>query len=264
MKNDLIYVFGITDNPPGPYENLASDGLETVLFDDFYVVIKFVPEKEFSTNNLKKNLSDFSWLEIKIAEHIRVVNKIMDHTPVIPLKFGTVYNSESDLNKFFRDYHSSLKENFLKIRGKEEWTVKIYCNRRILSAQIDDINKVATDLEKQIMASPPGKAYLLQRKKSELIKAEMDRICSEYSKSHFNNLKSYSELSSLNIILNEDIISKAGTMILNASFLVKKDRVPVFRNASDSLQEENKGSGFLVETKGPFPPYSFVNLTKKW
>jgi hypothetical protein len=113
------------------------------------------------------------------------------------------------------------------------------------------------------MASPPGKAYLLQRRKTELIRAEMDRICCEYSKSSFNNLRSYSELSIFNFILNEDIISKAGTMILNASFLVKKDRVPVFRNASDSLQEENKSSGFSIEITGPLPPFSFVKISKK-
>ena len=264
MKNDLIYVFGITDNPPGPYQNWESDGLETVLYDDFYVIIKFVSEKEFSQTNLKKNLSDINWLESKIVEHIRVINKIMEHTPVIPFKFGTIYNSENDLKKFFTAYSSSLKENLLNIKGKEEWAVKIYCNRRILSEQIDNISKVAEDLEKQIMASSPGKAYLLQRKKTELIKAEVDRICNEYRKSYFDDLKNISELSSLNLVLNEDIVSKAGTMILNASFLVNKDRVLTFKNAADTPGKKDKGSGFLIEITGPLPPYSFVNITKKW
>ena len=263
MMNDLIYVFGITDNPPGPYQNWESDGLETVLYNDFYVIIKFVPEKEFSPANLKKNLSDINWLESKIVEHIRVINKIMEHTPVIPFKFGTIYNSESDLKKFFTAYYTSIKENLLKIKGKEEWAVKIYCNRRILSEQIDNISKDAEDLEKQIMASSPGKAYLLQRKKTELIKAEVDRICNEYRNSYFDNLKNLSELSSLNMVHNEDIISKAGIMILNASFLVKKDEVLTFKNAAGIPGKKDKGSGFLIDITGPLPPYSFVNITNK-
>jgi hypothetical protein len=263
MKNDLIYAFGITENPPHHHQNLASDGFETVLFDDFCVIIKFVPEKEFSQINLKKNLSDINWLESKLTEHLSVISKLMEHTPVIPFKFATIYDSEKELKKFFMVYHSSIKGNFLRIRGREEWAVKIYCNRRILSGQIDDKNQIASDLEKQIMASSPGKAYLLQRKKTEIIKAEMDRICNEYSRSCFDNLRSYSELSTLNIILNEDSKSKAGTMILNASFLLNRDEVSTFKHAADSLQKENKGSGFLVEATGPLPPFSFVNITKK-
>ena len=114
------------------------------------------------------------------------------------------------------------------------------------------------------MASSPGKAYLLQRKKTELIKAEVDRICNEYRKSYFDDLKNISELSSLNLVLNEDIVSKAGTMILNASFLVKKDKVLTFKNAAEIPGKIDKCSGFLIEITGPLPPYSFVNITKKW
>ena len=45
-----------------------------------------------------------------------------------------------------------LIENFHHIKGKEEWSVKIYYDRKALCKQIDELSEEAAGLEKQIMA----------------------------------------------------------------------------------------------------------------
>ncbi len=260
MKNNLIYVFCMSDSPPEPDR---AHGQESLIIGDFYFTIKYVSESEYSEVNLQKNISDLRWLESRVVEHVNVISKIMENGSVIPFKFGTIYNTEVSLNKFCTDYSSSIKENFHYINGKEEWAVKIYCDRKILSEQIDEISRDAADLEEQIMASSPGKAYLLKRKKTDLVDNEMNRICKDHGQSYFDNFKNISESTSLNNLLPKEITGRPDTMILNAAFLVNRNKADLFKNQVDSIKKRSGETGFMIETTGPWPPFSFVSIKEK-
>ena len=70
MNNELIYVYCISDSPPRLNGNMEFKGLESVMFDNFYVIVKYVSEGEFSEENLKKNSSDIQWLETHARERL--------------------------------------------------------------------------------------------------------------------------------------------------------------------------------------------------
>jgi hypothetical protein len=164
MINELIYVYCISDSPPELSRNIAFEGMKSLMFDGFYVIVKSVSENEFSEENFKKNSSDIQWFETNDREHVEIINLLMKDNTMIPFKFGTIFQAEDGLKKFIADYSGSLSENFKYIRGKEEWSVKIYCNHSVLCEKIDELSEEAALLEKQIMASMPGKAFLLKRK----------------------------------------------------------------------------------------------------
>jgi len=263
MENELIYVFCISDHPLEDGKNLKIKDLKSLKFDGFYVVVKYVPENEYAEDTFKKNLTDIQWVNFHAREHIRVIGTIMDYTTVIPFKFGTIYQTKAGLQKFIADYSNSLTENLNQLRGKEEWSVKVYCDRKSLCGQIDQLSEKAADLEIQIMASSPGKAFLLGRKKSELIENEMDRICKEYGQKYFDAFKSLSDSTSLGNLLPKEYTGREDTMILNAAFLVCKDKVPDFKETFDMLGKKDEHSGFTIEATGPWPPFSFVNIKEK-
>jgi len=93
---------------------------------------------------------------------------------------------------------------------------------KILSEQIDELSEATAALEKQIMASSPGKAYLLGRKKEQLIEEESDRLCKHFGQIYFDEFKMISDSSFLNNLLPKEYTGRTDTMILNASFLVGK------------------------------------------
>jgi len=260
MENDLIYVYCISDCPLGIAQNVKSKDLKSLKFDDFYVIVKYVSEREFSEDNFKRNLSNIQWVETNAREHISVIGMIMEYTTVIPFKFGTIYNTKVGLQKFITDYSVSLIENFNHIRDKEEWAVKVYCDRKALSDQIDQLSEKAADLEKQIMASSPGKAFLLGRKKTELIDDEMNLLCKDYGQNYFDEFNSLSESARLCNLLPKEYTGREDTMILNATFLVRKDKAPDF---TDTLKKKNEHSDFIIEATGPWPPFSFISIKEK-
>lgn len=261
--NDLIYVYCLSLSPLGLMPKMEGKGLESLIFDDFHVIVKYVSESEFSEENLKKNLSDIQWLDSNAREHFKIISLIMEDYTVIPFRFGSIFNTSASLKKFITDYSESLMDNLHHIIGKEEWSIKIYCDRKTLCERIDELSEEAAELEKQIMASSPGKAFLLKRKKTELIENEMDKICQNYGQQYFDKFKDLSELTNLNNLLPKEFTGREDTMILNAAFLVNKIKVADFKNTVDTLSKKDENSGFFIDVTGPWPPFSFISIKEK-
>ena len=260
---DLIYVYCISEAPPKIVPQLESSGLECLTIGGFFINIKNVSESNFSEANLKKNLSDIQWLEIQVRDHISVINSIMEYSAVIPFKFGTIYNTKASLEKFIADYSDSLIENFQQISGMEEWAVKIYCDRKLLSKKIDELSVEAASLQKQISESSPGKAFLLNKKKIDLIENEMDRLCNQFGQEYYEEIKKLSESNSLNNLLPKEFTGREDSMIINASFLVKASNVIDFKNHINSMSDRVGESGFFIEVSGPWPPFSFISIKER-
>ncbi len=253
----------MSDSLPDPGRENIFEGLRSIPAGDFYAVVKPVSESEFSEENLKTNLSDIHWLETNVREHVAVINVIMEQNTVIPFKFGTIFNSEDRLQKFVEDYGESLVGNMLYVEWKEEWSVKIYCDRKVLTGQIDELSAEAASLELQIMAGSPGKAFLLKRKKADLVENEMDRLCKKYGQEYFNEFNGLSVSVSLNNLLPKEFTGRNDEMILNAAFLISKERAIDFLSTARTLKKLYSSLGFYLELTGPWPPFSFISLKEK-
>ena len=260
MEKSLIYVYCILESPAKSSKTIEFNGLNSMMIDDFQIVFKSVCLNEFSEENFKRNLSDLLWVETNAREHVEVIKWLMEENSVIPFKFGTIYYSENTLRKFIEDYSDSLKENFSEISGKEEWAVKIYCDRKSLSEQIDELSEEAAELEKQIMASSPSRGFLLKRKKNEFVETEMTRICNKFGQEYYDEFRKLSTAKYLNNLLPKDYTGREDTMILNASFLVNKNMVNDFINKGDILMKRDSNSGFSIEINGPWPAFSFISI----
>lgn len=258
MINNLIYVYCISNQPLDLILDAEFEGLRCVKHGTFNTIVKMVPETEFSESNFRKNLSNINWVSARARSHMKIIGLLMEQCTVIPFKFGTIYHTEEGLKRFIEEYSDSLIENLDFIKNKVEWSVKIYCDRKALSSRIDKLSKGAAEMEKQILASSPGKAFLLKRKKEGLVKNEMDRLCKEYGQSYFNEFENMSEKSSLNNIIPNEMSGRKDTMILNANFLIKKDKSADFTNAVRRMNEKDENPGFFIETTGPWPPFNFV------
>ena len=263
MNNELIYVYCLTNSKPELETIEGPRGLRSILVEGFYVIVRDVSADDFSEASFKKHLSDLMWLESNARDHIEIINIIMNNSSVIPFKFGTIFQEEDSVKKFVADYSDSLTENFRLVGGREEWALKIYCDRKALCHQIDELSEEAAALENQIMSSSPGKAYLLKRKKADLIETEMNRISKIYGQKYFDEFSNLSERTNLNNLLPKEITGREDTMILNATFLVNKNKVTDFKDAAELFVQKDRNSGFTLEMTGPWPPFSFISIKEK-
>ena len=133
----------------------------------------------------------------------------------------------------------------------------------MLNEQITELSEDVNNLEQEILNSKPGKAFLLKRKKVELIEKEVQKVVQLSGQTCYEELASLSELTQINKLLPEEISEKKDSMILNISCFVSQVRVNKFLNAFDELQKKYKKIGFNMATAGPWPPFSFTSIKEK-
>ena len=263
MGADLLYIYCICDSKPQLQDIPGNENLEYLKFEDVYAVVKYVSPDEFSEENLKKNFADLAWIELHARDHIRIIVEVMKSSTVIPFKFGTIFISEDRLGNFVSDYFVSLTENLQHLKGKEEWSVKIYCDRTKLNSRIGAISSEVRNLEEEIQRSMPGKAFILKRKKVDLVEKEVQAAIGHYGQNCYDQLVVLSATTRINNLLPREVTERTDDMILNASFFVQVEKVGEFLTIIDRSQEKYKEVGFDIEAAGPWPPFSFISIKEK-
>ncbi|MGE4587914.1 MAG: GvpL/GvpF family gas vesicle protein, partial [Mangrovibacterium sp.] len=221
---------------------------------------KLVSPDEFSEENLEKNFADFHWIETRTRDHINVIARVMKKYTVIPFKFGTIFKNKESLEKFIADNSLSLSETFQTIRGKEEWSVQIYCDKKVLNEHIAEYSEEVRILERQILESPPGKAFLFNREKSVLIEREIGRLMKKNGQKCFDEYKNISEECRVNNLLPRQLTRRQDDMVLNASFFVDIGNRTGFIHIANLQEEKYRPAGFSFVVTGPWPPLNFVSV----
>ncbi len=259
MDNDLIYAYCILNSLPREEEDVTkAEEINILQINEYYVVYKLVSPDDFSEENLKLNLRDTIWLERNKRHHITTILAVMKRHTVIPLRFGTIFPNREYLGKFVTDYSASLFRNFQSVSGKEEWAVKIYCNKRVLREKMFELSDELVTLEKHILESSPGKAFLLNRKKTELIEQEVILFMKKKGQQCLDEYKTICTQSYLNNLFPRELTGRQDDMILNANFFITKENVGLFVYLVNRQENEFHSLGFSFEVTGPWPPFSFV------
>ncbi len=258
----LLYIYCVTCEDPSLQSHAGCDELFFLEINGLYAAVKYVSEDDYSEVNIKKRLSDESWLDANVREHLNVIGLIMQVNTVIPFNFGTVYKSEEGLKSFICKYANDFKTGLRYLENKEEWSVKAFCNKQKIIENIVLLSQNIADIEVQIRESSPGKAYILKKKKADILGKEINNIYNTLSKHVFTRINELPDEYRLHAISQEKVSESDGDMIINATFLLRKENLGNFIKTTDSLLVEHEDIGLSLEVTGPWPPYSFVNLSK--
>ncbi|MBI5400396.1 GvpL/GvpF family gas vesicle protein [Candidatus Saganbacteria bacterium] len=254
----LIYVYCITNKEPnlnGAKELVR--GLYFISEQGLYAVVSEEKEEEFDQANLEKNLSNLEWIKQLAVLHEKVIEQIMEQAGVIPFKFGTLFNNEQNLKAMLVEHEDEFKTDLDQLADKEEWGVKVYCDKEKLKQTVDVQNEEIKKIDDEINASSPGKAFILKKKKEELLDVVLSKTLNTYIQESFDQLGQHCEESRLNRVLPKEVTGRKGEMILNAAYLVAKDQVTRFNQEADRLNPDGKEKGISLDVSGPWPPYNF-------
>ena len=263
-ENQLIYLYCVTSIEPDLKEakGLAND-VYFINHKGLYAVVGNAEENEFGQEGLKRNMADLEWVKTNATLHERIIEQVMRNTCVMPFKFGTLFNTDDSLKAMLAEYSEEFKAILRKLENKEEWGVKIYCNTEKLKAGTVSDDPEILKIENQISSSPPGKAFFLEKKKTELLAQSTNARINEYNQESFELLKELSFEARINKLLPREVTERADDMVLNSAFLVGKDEVVDFINMVDTLKMHHENNGFFIDCTGPWPPYNFCGLSNK-
>ena len=259
MKNG-IYIYGVirTSPPAGeagdPQEfgeigigNKASN-VVTIGFKDLAVVVSRSPFKVYDSLAKEETVKD-------LVIHQFVIEKVMESFTIIPVKFGTMVETEGDVAKFLDKGYFLLRNAFRKIEGKIELDVvaslklpKILAVTYRHSCKIRNKQK---EIAKQGAKATTEDKIALGR----LVEQEL-----ETRKTRMNNLILQTlKRKAIDVCLH-DLVSD--DMIFNAAFFIKKEDKDFFYTIINKLDRRFEDT-LNFRVVGPLPPYSFSTILFK-
>jgi len=264
LNEGLIYLYCLTNKIPKlkGTEDLV-DNVYFIFHLGLYSVVSKVSTDEFSEENFKKNLAELEWIKTKASIHEKVIETVLKNSCVIPFKFGTIFNTEDSLKKMLTKHAEVFKENLKNLRDKEEWGVKIYCDIAKLKKNLIQKDNELLNLDKEIKSSSAGKAFILRKKKEELLNSIINKKLNAYGQDSFERLTEHTIQSRINKLLPREVTERKDDMILNFVFLIKKNRVAEFVNTVKGLKIKYADQGFFFDCTGPWPPYNFCSHREK-
>ncbi|MFH1968060.1 MAG: GvpL/GvpF family gas vesicle protein [bacterium] len=230
---------------------------------DLEAVVSEVSLKEFGSEEIqRKAQEDLKWIKEKAQLHEQVVEEAMkkgdEILSIIPMKFGTIFKTRENLEETLKKHYGQFRESLERLKGKQEWSVKVYLNRKNFEEEVKKVSKVVQEKEKEIDQLPEGIAYFMQKQIDEAVSKEADKAIENYTEDFFETLKKHAVAGIKGKILEKELTGKSLPMVLNAILLISEEKLEGFTKEIDKLNREYGTKGFNFEYTGPWPPYNFI------
>lgn len=214
------------------------DEVYTVPYRGLSAVVSDTPLVEYEPN------------EENAFAHEHVVGRVLSEYGVLPLKFCTIFKDEAGIKRVLANLYDRFCVEFKRLEGRVEMGVKVLWAPQAAMNEIEQASEKVSKLKRQISSKSPRATHLLRTRLEKVVRQELNRKADEYSARIYSLLKKGSDDSRLNSLI--------GSMIVNAAFLVRKDKLGDFKSNFELIRSEYTGKGFEFILSGPWPPYNFV------
>ena len=212
-----------------------------------------VDEHEYGDTQLNEHVRDLDWLAMRAAQHQAVNGRLLELVgTVLPLSFGAIYRDDERVRQMLREDAADRGARLASLTGRGEWVVTV---TRDADTPVDDADVQALDA--QIAASPPGRAFLLDKQRGTTLSRSIQRRDSEAADDALARLGAIAERT------YREPVAAGGTdaVALRASMLVARDREPELVTAIRELERQLGERGYRVRASGPWPAYRFGGMS---
>jgi hypothetical protein len=188
-----------------------------------------------------------------VLAHERVNETVMRARTVIPMSFGTVFKTREDIHQLLRSAYEAFNDVLAKMEDKLEYGLKVLWDRdrviQELERETEDIRRLKAEI-----SSRNGSTYFARMQYGRLVDAALQARSERFVQEIFDELRPVAVASRANRPIGDK-------MIMNAAFLVTRDKEPDFDAAVKAIGAKNEHLTFKYT--GPWPPYNFVNIRLK-
>ncbi|MBU0493723.1 MAG: GvpL/GvpF family gas vesicle protein [Chloroflexi bacterium] len=178
-----------------------------------------------------------------IWDHEAVVEGLMSHCTVLPLRFGTVFNDAAAVQAVLAEHYAHFVAGLDRVRGRVELGLRVLWHQ-------EPHSEVAADRGSAPAEEPgSGRAYLLARL------AEERQQQARRQPAEALAVELHAPLAGRAVESTSEVWATPH-LLLTAAYLVDQDQVPAFQEEIRALIAAYPTLRFLCT--GPWPPYSFV------
>ena len=187
--------------------------------------------------------------------HEHVIESVMQKTTIIPMSFGTVFRTDDDIREVLKSIYTSLKDVLKQMSGKLEFGLKITWDRDQIIEELkkdhEEINRFQQELTRKHLQS----TYFARMQLGRMIDKALSERAGDYVRQIYDGLRAV-------CVASRDNKPIGDKMIMNAAFLIQKEREKEFDEAVNAIAQKF-GNQLNFKYTGPWPPYNFVNIRLK-
>ena len=186
-----------------------------------------------------------------LRAHWRVLEEVAGKTTVLPVRFGTLMESdEAVVHEFLAPRHDRLAAQLEELAGKVQLTVKGFYDEEKLLRGVVQRSPAVARLSEGVRGKPEAATYYERIRLGELVAAEVDDARERDAALVMGRLEPLAVAAR-----REPPSTREGAV--NAAFLVERERIDEFSRAVAELSREVEGR-MRLRYVGPLPPYSFT------
>lgn len=237
----VLYLYGITESRPSEIPELIGvdrfSGIEAIDCEGVFAWVSRVSADDFE-ENLAHNMENLDWLaEVSVA-HQRVIAAIGRETDILPARLGTIFRTAVSLCKHVAKCVDGLKDDFARIKGADEWGVKVFGIGPI-PARPPKVRTGKDYLKAKATLLPRRKARGLSRTELAKFERALENVATETAP--------------------PGTLSRGQRGLeYQVSLLVKRSRRKKLESLLEKFAQE-WAEDRRIECTGPWPPYSFVS-----
>jgi gas vesicle protein GvpL/GvpF len=223
---------------------------------DLCAIVSEVPQEDFCGPAAEQRMQQLAWMGPRALRHEAVVEMVMHRSPVLPVRFGTLFSSPGALEEFLGMHRETISLFLCRVANQEEWSVKGLLDRKEAGQALISASLGAEQAE--LAALPPGTRYFReQRARAEAQKRVRIWLDSTTRLVAGNLMREASDFCECPVVSRED--PEGGReIVLNWAFLLPQSGTSAFRARIDQLNASYAPQGLVWEMSGPWPPYRFV------
>ena len=190
-----------------------------------------------------------------VFAHEQVNETVMREFTVLPMAFGVLFRTEEDILELLRGTYDALRDVLAKMEGKVEFGLKVNWDRERVIAEMEEESEEIRNLKEQITSRSQGSTYFARMQLGRLIENALSEKADAYVHEVYAVLRDTAVASRANKPIGD-------RMIMNAAFLVEREREPEFDAVVKEIAAKYEGRLSFKYT-GPWPPYNFVHIRLK-
>jgi hypothetical protein len=240
------------DPDPVGIPGVVEAGVQRVQTEELVALVSRVPAGEFAAEPLARNLNDLTWLERVARRHEAVLDAALVQSTIVPLRMCTIFESDRGVRDMLEQQRESLAGALAALEGRLEWAVKVLVDRERL------MKATRPHAGGHEVAAGDGGAYLQRRRAERDAREAASRLAADTAQQVHARLQDWAIDARTHPPQNRELSGHEGEMVLNAAYLVERERTDELRQIVTELEEHHRELGARIELTGPWPPYNFV------
>ncbi|MGQ0561911.1 MAG: GvpL/GvpF family gas vesicle protein [Gemmatimonadota bacterium] len=258
MATDFIYLYGFVPDdvsPPADLIGIAGTAVQLLPVDALKAVLSRVPADVYDPARIDERLQDLTWVSAQGVAHESVVAWFVDHAEILPVSLFTLYSSEAALLAAVSPRAGELTAELARLRNKREWDLKVSFVEKDVEQHAGELSPSIGELDRQIAQATPGKRFLLEKKRADLLKAETRHAAHALADQALQAARAHAvEVRRLPIPRTAEELP----VVLHAALLVERSAEADLGAALEQAGRRLERLGVNVRFSGPWAPYRFT------